>query len=313
MSKPRILITDSLEENGLAVLRNAAEVVDQGGISAEALHEAIADFDALIVRARTRLTAALFEHATRLKVVGRAGVGVDNVDLGAAQAHGVTVVNAPSAGTTAVAEHTFALMLALARDIPRGDAALKSGQWIKNELNGVELAGKVLGVVGIGRIGQQVARRAAAFRMAPIGYDHTSTAIKTGGSSIDPVTLAELYQRADFITLHVPLTPETRRMIDGQALSSMKRGVRLVCTARGGLIDEMALAAALDSGQVAGAALDVFENEPPGLTALVAHPRVVTSPHIGAQTVESQRRTAQDIAEEVLAALAGDPLRWRIV
>ncbi len=313
MTKPRIIITDSLEENGLRVLRGAAEVEDQSGIAGEALHEVIAGFDAIIVRGRTKLTAQLFDQATKLKVVGRAGVGVDNVDLGAAQAHGVTVVNAPTAGTTAVAEHTLALMLALAREVPRGDAALKSGQWIKKQLYGVELADKTLGVVGVGRIGQQVAERAAGFSMRPIGHDPLLTDQEIGEKGLEPVALAELYSRADFITLHVPLTPETRRMIDGQALASMKRGVRLICAARGGVIDEIALAAALDSGQVAGAALDVFEQEPPGLTALVAHPNVVVSPHIGAQTVEAQQRTAADIAEEVLAALAGEPLRWKIV
>jgi len=190
---------------------------------------------------------------------------------------------------------------------------MKAGQWIKAELEGTELNGKTLGIVGVGKIGSEVARRAAAFGMNVLGSDPLipEAAIRQRGAQ--PVSLGELYARSDFISLHVPLTPETRSSISGQTLGAMKRGVRLVCTARGGVVDETALLGALESGQVAGAALDVFAKEPPGLSALVAHPNVIATPHISAQTVEAQARAAQDIASEVLAALRGEPLRWRVV
>lgn len=308
-----ILIADGLSENGLEVLRPAAGVENCAGISAEELLENIGRFDALIVRSRTKVTAAVFEAGARLRVVGRAGVGVDNIDLAAAATNKVTVVNAPVSTSLAVAEQTLGLMFSLARSIPRADAAMKSGLWIKKELEGVELYGKVLGIMGVGNIGAAVAQRAAALGMTVIGYDPflPGDAIQERGAS--PVSLNELYAQADFISLHMPLSPETRNLINGQALGLMKRGVRLICTARGGVIDETALLGALESGQVAGAALDVFAKEPPGLTALVAHPNVIATPHMSAQTSEAQTRAALDIAHEVLAALRNEPLRWRVV
>ena len=313
MSTWKILIADGLNENGQSLLRLAAQVDDCTGISADELLKEIGDYDALVVRSRTRVTEAVFKAAGRLKVVGRAGVGVDNIDLAAATRHGVSVVNAPLSTTLAVAEQTLALMLALARQVPRADAAMKSGQWIKKDLEGVELYGKVLGVVGLGHIGSEVARRAAARGMRVLGYDALLPEEVIRQRGAEPVSLQELYARADFISLHVPLTPETRGMVNGQSLSAMKRGVRLVCTARGGIIDETDLLGALETGQVAGAALDVFSKEPPGLTALVAHPNVVATPHVSAQTAEAQSRAAEDIANEVLAALRGETLRWKVV
>jgi D-3-phosphoglycerate dehydrogenase len=309
----KILIADGLNENGKALLRAAAEVDDCTGISPDELLREISHYEALIVRSRTRVTPAVFDAAGRLKVVGRAGVGVDNIDLAAASTHGVTVVNAPLSTTLAVAEQTLASMLALARQIPRADAAMKAGQWIKKELEGIELYGKVLGIVGLGHIGAEVARRAAAMGMSVLGHDPfiPEQVIRQRGA--DPAPLPELYARSDFISLHVPLTPETRGMVNGQSLGLMKRGVRLVCTARGGIIDETALLGALETGQVAGAALDVFAKEPPGLTALVAHPNVIATPHVSAQTAEAQARAAEDIAHEVLATLRGEALRWKVV
>jgi len=309
----KILIADGLTENGIALLRAAADVEICAGISAEELLGTIADYDALIVRSRTRVTATLLDAAVRLKVVGRAGVGVDNIDLAAASTHGIRVVNAPLSTTLAVAEQTLALMLSMARRIPRADAAMKAGQWIKKELEGVELYGKALGIIGVGNIGAEVARRATAMGMSVLGYDPllAEQAIRQRGA--EPVSLRQLYERADFVSLHVPLNPETRGLINGQSLALMKRGVRLICTARGGIIDETDLLGALESGQVAGAALDVFAKEPPGLSALVAHPNVIATPHISAQTVEAQGRAAEDIASEVLAALRGEPLRWKVV
>ena len=271
------------------------------------------NFDALIVRGRTRVTSDVFAASERLKVVGRAGVGIDNIDIAAANRNNVTVVNTPLATTMAVTEYTLALMLSLARSIPKADTAMKSGQWQKKDLKGVELNGKVLGVIGMGNIGTAVTKLAAALGMNTLAYDPLLSPDEIAQRGSEPVPINELYARSDFINLHVPLTPETKAMINGHAFGMMKRGVRLICDARGGVIDETALLGALESGQVAGAALDVFSKEPPGMTALVTHPNVIATPHIAAQTAESQARAAQDIASEVLAALRGERLRWRIV
>lgn len=313
MSKWKILITDGLNENGREVLRPTAQVDDRNGISEKELLNTIGEYDALIVRSRTKVTPAVFDAASRLKAIGRAGVGVDNINLTSATAHGVTVVNTPASTTLAVAEHTLALTLALARSIPRADAAIKTGQWTKRELIGIELSGKVLGIIGVGNIGSAVARFATAFGMVVLGNDPLLSMEEIRQRGAEPASLSDLYARSDFISLHLPLGPETRGMISGQALGYMKRGVRVICTARGGVIDETALLGALESGQVAGAALDVFAKEPPGLTALVSHPNVIATPHIGGQTIEAQARAAADIATEVLAALRGEPLRWKVV
>ncbi|GAB4420964.1 MAG: hypothetical protein Kow002_09620 [Anaerolineales bacterium] len=313
MSDYKILITDGLHEKGQAVFHGAARVDDSTGISPEELVKIVEQYDALIVRGRTKVTAQVFEAGKKLKVVGRAGVGVDNIDLDAAKARGVTVVNAPTSTTLAVAELAFGLMLALARHIPRADAGMKAGQWLKKELKGIELSGRTLGIVGVGRIGAELGQRAAAFGMRVIGYDPYLSGQDIGQRGAEPVSLDELYAASDFISLHLPLTDETRAMLNEQAFGRMKRGVRIVCAARGGIIDESALLAALESGQVAGAALDVFAAEPPGATDLVMHPGVIATPHIGAQTAESQMRAAEDIATEVLAALEQKPLRWKIV
>jgi D-3-phosphoglycerate dehydrogenase len=235
----------------------------------------------------------LLEKAGLLKVVGRAGVGVDNIDLQAARQHGIVVVNTPTATTQAVAELTVGLLFSLARQIPFLDSALKQGQWLKNETSGLELNGKTLGVFGLGNIGMAVARYANSLGMQVLGYDPYLHASEIRLRGAQPASLPELYADSDFISLHIPLTPETEALIDRQALSSMKPGVRLVCTSRGGIIAETDLLAALDSGQVAGAALDVFSEEPPGPSDLVRHPRLVATPHIGAQTREAQRRAAE--------------------
>jgi len=308
-----VLIADGLEENGQAILHSSAKVDDRTGISPEELLQVIEDYDALIVRSRTKVSQQVFDSATKLKVVGRAGVGVDNIDLESARAHGVAVVNAPTSTSLAVAELAIGLMLALAREIPRADAGMKQGAWLKKELGGMELHGKTLGILGMGRIGAEVGVRAAAFGMSVLGYDPLIPAEEIIRRGAEPVSLDELYTRSDFISLHLPLTDETHSMVSEQAFGRMKRGVRIVCAARGGIIDESALWAALESGQVAGAALDVFANEPPGASELVRHPQVIATPHIGAQTAEAQSRAAEEIANEVLAALKGEPLRWKVV
>lgn len=309
---PKILIADGLDVAGLATLRRTADVDDRPGISATELLAAIQDFEGLIVRGRTKVTGQVLEAGAKLKVVGRAGVGVDNIDLPAAARRGVTVVNAPTSTSVAVAELTFGLLIAMAREIPRADAALKQGQWLKKELEGVELSGTTLGVIGFGRIGAEVGKRAVAFGMTVLAYDPLLTDDEIRRRGGQPVALEALYEVSDFISLHVPLDDSTRGMVGHRAFASMKPGVRLVCAARGGVIDESALLAALESGRVAAAGLDVFTAEPPGQSLLVAHPHVVATPHIGAQTLEAQSRASLDIADEVLAALRGDPLRWKV-
>lgn len=312
MSGWKILLTDGLEENGQEILRQFAAVDNRSGISADELLQIVGEYDALIVRGRTKVTPPVFEAAGKMKVVGRAGVGVDNIDLAAAKAHGVTVVNSPTATTLAVAELTLGLMLAVVREIPRADAGMKAGKWLKKEMEGGELWKKTLGVIGFGRIGAAVAQRAAAFDMTILGYDPLIPAEEIQQRGGKPVSLDELLAQADIITLHIPLTADSRNLLDAASFAKMKDGVRIICAARGGVIDEEALLAALESGKVAAAGLDVFATEPPGLTPLVAHPRVICTPHIGAQTVEAQVRAAEDIATEVLAALRGDPLRWKV-
>ena len=312
MTPFKILISDGLDESGKSVLRAAGEVADRDGISAADLLTEIADCDALIVRGLTKVTPAVFAAGKQLKVVGRAGIGVDNIDLNAAKAAGVAVVNSPLATTVTVAELSMGLMLSLVREIARADAAMKAGKWLKKELEGVELYGKTLGVIGFGRIGVAVGKRAAAFDMKVLGYDPFKPAAAIEADGGQPVSLEKLLAQADFITLHLPLTPQTKNMLSTEAFAQMKTGVYIVDAARGGVIDEDALLVALESGKVAGAGLDVFTAEPPGLTALVAHPHVVATPHIGAQTVEAQGRAGYDIATEIAAALRGDPLRWKV-
>jgi len=312
MSKWEILLTDGLEDNGQELLRTAAEVENNPTITADDLLKVVGDYDALIVRGRTKVTAAVFEAGKKLKVVGRSGVGVDNIDLVAAKAKGVTVVNAPIATTLAVAELTLGLMLSLMREIPRADSGMKANKWLKKELEGCELYQKTLGVIGCGRIGAAVGDRARAFGMRVLGYDPLLTDIDIRRKGMEPASLEGIYQRADMITIHVPLNDQTRGMINAETIGKMKKGVYLVCAARGGIIDESALLAALGSGQVAGAGLDVLATEPPGESPLAAHPKVVATPHIGAQTREAQARAAGDIATEVLAALNNETLRWRV-
>lgn len=308
----KVLLTDGLEENGKEILRAKAQVTDQPGITAEELLKVAGEYDAIIVRGRTKVIPAVFDAAPNLKVVGRAGVGVDNIDLAAAKSHNVTVVNSPIATTLAVAELAIGLMFAVAREIPRADAGMKNTKWLKKELEGIELNGKTLGVIGFGRIGAATAQRAAAMGMKIIAFDPQFSAAEITARGGEPVMLDELFAQSDFITLHTPLTNDTRGIINATAFTKMKDGVRLICAARGGVVDEAALLDALNSGKVAAAGLDVFATEPPGESALASHPRVVATPHIGAQTVEAQIRAAGDIATEVLAALNGETLRWRV-
>lgn len=263
------------------------------------LPKQIADADALLVRSAVDVNAGLLEHAPKLKVIGRAGVGVDNIDLDAATRMGIAVMNTPGANAVAVAEHTFALMLALARHITRGDVTTRAGKWEKKSLQGTELRGKTLGIVGLGRVGLEVARRARAFNMEMVAHDPFVSASVARELGIRLGTLEEVFAAADYLSLHVGLTPQTTGMINADSLKKMKKGVRLVNCARGELIDEAALAAALQSGQVAGVALDVFAEEPPKTSPLLGLENVVATPHIAGSTHEAQDAVGMQIARQV--------------
>jgi D-3-phosphoglycerate dehydrogenase / 2-oxoglutarate reductase len=312
MGNWRVLLTDGLEENGVAILSAKGQVDDRKGISAEELLKIIGEYEAIIVRGRTKVTREVFAAAKKLKVVGRSGVGVDNIDLAAAKDHKVTVVNAPVATTRAVAELVMGMIFALARELPRADQSMKQNQWLKKEFEGVELDGKILGVLGIGRIGSTVARMATPLGMKVLACDPVLSPEAIHSAGGEACDFEELLSRSDFITIHTPLTDSTRNMINGDMLAKMKNGVRIICAARGNIIDEKALLAALNSGKVSGAALDVFSVEPPPDGELARHPRVIATPHIGGQTMEAQVRAANDISNEVLAALDGAPLRWKV-
>ena len=312
MALHRILVSDGLSEAGLNLLRAAGEVVANPKIGADELLAALPEYHALVVRSRTKVTARLIEAGRNLKVIGRAGVGVDNIDVAAALARGITVVNSPLAASAAVAEHTLGLMLALARSIPTADASMKQGRWEKSAFMGGELSGKTLGLIGIGRIGALVAERAIAFGMSILAYDPYLSAEQIRERRAEPATFDAVLARSDYLSLHLPLTAETRGLIGSAQFAQMKPGARLVCTARGGVIDEDALRAALDSGALAGAALDVFAEEPPPPGGIAAHARVVATPHVGAQTAEAQARAGVAIAEEVIAVLQGREPRLKV-
>lgn len=293
----KIVVADPLPPAALELLRQEQWVVDeQDGVPRPRLREAVADADALIVRSATRVDGALIAAAPRLRAIARAGTGVDNVDLDAASARGIVVFNTPGANSVSVAEHTCALMLALARNVPQADASLKAGRWEKAALMGIELRGKTLGLVGLGRVGQEVAVRARAFEMHLLAHDPFIAAHVAEELGVELVPLDDLCARADFISLHAPSTPATRRLFDAARFGRIKPGARLINTARGDLVDEAALVAALASGRLAGAALDVFEEEPPHDHRLLSLPQVIVTPHIAASTTEAQQLVGLETA-----------------
>ena len=305
MPPHRILIADKLDRSGIELLAaSGAEIVELAAADRPRLPEIVGDFDALVVRSATKVTAQLLAAAGRLKVVGRAGIGVDNVDVAAATERGVLVVNAPTANLMSATEHTFALLLAVARRVPEADASTKAGGWDRT-LTGVELQGKTLGVIGFGRIGQRVAARARGFEMNVVAYDPFLDPAEARRLEVELLPLDDLLRRSHVVTLHTPLTPQTRNLLDAGRLALLPRGALVINCGRGGVIDEEALLAALDSGELGGAGLDVFAEEPPADRRLAAHPRVVATPHLGAQTHEAQERISNETAEMVLAALAG--------
>ncbi|HWZ43099.1 MAG TPA: phosphoglycerate dehydrogenase [Candidatus Saccharimonadales bacterium] len=296
----KIVIAEKVAANAVQVLKQEAEwtIVTHDQVDGN-LVKAIADTDALIVRSAVDVTAELLQGAKKLRVIGRAGVGVDNIDLDAATKAGIVVMNTPGANAVAVAEHTFALMLALARQLPRADATTRAGKWEKKSLQGTELRGKVLGIVGLGKIGIELARRARAFEMKVIAHDPYVAQTVASGHGVEIMELNALYAAADFLSLHVGLTPQTTGMINESSLAKMKRGVRIVNCARGELIDEAALAAALTSKQVGGAAIDVFREEPPKNSPLLALENVVATPHIAGSTHEAQDAVGVQIMDQV--------------
>jgi D-3-phosphoglycerate dehydrogenase len=303
----RILVTEPIAEGGLDRLRAAGHTVDVvQGLSPEQLLEEVRGAHALVIRSATQVTAEVLAAGTELVVVGRAGIGLDNVDTAAATDRGVMVVNAPQSNILSAAEHTMALLLAQARNVPQADAALKSGRWERSRWTGVELADKTFGVIGLGRIGKLVAQRAMAFGMKIVAYDPFVSDEMARRMNIDLVDLDTLMSTSDFVTIHVAKTPETIGLIDAERLAKAKPGIRIVNVARGGIIVEADLAEAIRSGQVGGAALDVFDSEPTTESPLFGLPEVVVTPHLGASTHEAQDKAGDTIAEMVGLALAGE-------
>jgi D-3-phosphoglycerate dehydrogenase / 2-oxoglutarate reductase len=305
-SKPVVLMAEKLAPSTLEVFGDEVEVRTVDGTDRAALLEAVATADALLVRSATQVDAEVFDAAKQLKIVGRAGVGLDNVEVPAATAHGVMVVNAPTSNIVSAAEHALALLLATARHIPQADASLRDGRWERSKLSGVEIQGKTVGVIGLGKIGQLFAARIAAFGTHVIAYDPYLPQSRATQLGIELVELDELLARADMMTIHLPKTPETQGLIGKEALAKTKPGVIVVNAARGGLVDEEALAEAVRSGHVAGAGIDVFVTEPTTASPLFELPQVTVTPHLGASTAEAQDRAGTDVAHSVLAGLRGD-------
>jgi D-3-phosphoglycerate dehydrogenase len=304
--KPKVLVKEKIADSGVELLRADFDVELGLDMDGAELRRRMGEFDGIVIRSATKLTADLIEAAPRLKVIGRAGTGVDNVDVEAATKRGIVVVNAPESNSVAAAEHTLALALALSRNVPQAHASLINGEWARSRFAGNELYGKTLGVIGFGRIGQLVAQRAQAFEMEVIAYDKFVAAERFRELGVEHAeTTEELYRKADIVTIHLPKTPDTVNWIDAEALAKMKDGVRIVNCARGELVDLVALTEALDSGKVAGAALDVFPEEPFTDHPLFGRENVVVTPHLGASTAEAQDRAGTITAEQVRRALTG--------
>ena len=302
----KILVSDPLGQGGMDELKKEKNIhVDEkSGLAPEELKKIIGDYDAIIIRSGTKLTKDLIEAAGKLRVIGRAGVGVDNVDLPAATKQGIIVMNTPEGNTISTAEHTFSMLMALARKIPQAAASVKSGEWKRHDFLGTELNGKTLGVMGFGRIGREVAKRANAFNMKVVVFDPFISKASVKEQPVEFMDLKSLLAVADFITVHTPLTPETKYLLNEETLKLCKKGVKLINCARGGIIEEKAMLAAIQSGRVAGAALDVFEKEPPSAdNPLLKLPQVISTPHLGAATEEAQENVAIDVVRQVVDAL----------
>ena len=314
-AKMKILVTDSLAPEGLAVFENAEgfEVDVKIGLKPDELKKICAIYDGWVIRSGTKITAELIEAATNLKVIGRAGVGYENIDADAATQRGIVVMNTPGGNNVTTGEHTIALMMSMARHIPQATASLKSGKWERNKFVGVELCNKTIGVIGLGNVGRIVAERAAGLMMRVIGFDPFIAPENVARMGVEPGTLEEIFAKADFITVHVPLTPDTQGLINKAAFAKMKTGVRIINCARGGIVDEQDLADAIKAGKVAGAALDVYVDEPPAADhPLVKLDQVITTPHLGASTDEAQLNVAIAVAEQMVDFLAKGVVRYAV-
>jgi D-3-phosphoglycerate dehydrogenase len=304
----RVLVSDPLAEEGVKRLESEADVeVDVlTGLSQEELIERIKDYDALAIRSGTKVTAEVINAAEKLKVIGRAGVGVDNIDIDAATKKGIIVANTPGGNTISAAEHTIAMMLAQARNIPQANSSVKGGEWNRKAYSGVEVFNKTLGIIGLGRIGVEVAKRMKAFEMRILGFDPFITEERASELGIELATLEKIFKESDFITVHTPLTDETRNLIDEEQFGMMKPSVRLINCARGGIISEDALAKAVSVGKVAGAAMDVFTKEPPAGNPMLEQDRIIVTPHLGASTAEAQINVAVAVADQILQVKRGE-------
>ena len=309
----KVLVTDSISEEGQILLRMWTDVTINLNLSSEQLQTIIGSYDALIVRSRTKVIDKIIAAGHRLRVIGRAGVGTDNIDVKAAQERNITVINTPTASSVAVAELTLGLMFALARNIPQANAAVREGQWTPKQYRGVELTGKTLGLVGLGRIGHEVAKRGLALGMQVIARDPFIKTLPLELHPVKMVQLNDLLVASDFVSIHVPLLPNTRDLVNEKQLALMKPATFLICCARGGVVNEEALLKALQENRLAGAALDVFTLEPPGQNPLLSNSRVISTPHLGALTREAQAKASVDVAWGVIDVLQGQTPRYQVV
>lgn len=312
MSQKKVLVADALSSSGIERIKTAAHVDVKTGLKPEELVDIIGEYDALLVRSQTKVTAEVIKAGSKLQIIGRAGVGVDNIDINAATERGIIVVNAPTGNTISAAEHAIALMLSLARHIPQANVSLKSCQWKRSSFMGTELKGKTLGVIGLGNIGSEVAKRARGFEMKVLGYDPYLTEERAKSMQVELASLEKIYSEADFITLHVPLTSQTENMIGAKELAMMKPTTRIINAARGGLIDEEALVAAINSKKLAGAAVDVFVKEPCTESILFGVDNIIVTPHLGASTAEAQDMATSDVVAQVIDVFAGRPARYAV-
>ena len=308
----KVLVADPIAQEGIDILSECAQVDVKTNLKPEEIVVIAGDYEAIIVRSQTRITAEIIKAGKKLQVIGRAGVGVDNIDIDEATRHGIVVVNAPAGNTISAAEHTIALMLALARHIPAANATLKSGVWRQADFMGTEVKGKTLGIVGLGNVGSDVARRARGLEMELIAYDPFISADRAQNLQVGLVPLEQLLKESDFISLHIPLTDSTKGLIGTKALAMVKPTVRIINTARGGLIDEEALVKAINEGRVAGAAIDVFAKEPCTESILFENDRIIVTPHLGASTTEAQALAATEIARQLIDVFKGQPARYAV-
>ncbi len=308
----KVLIADPIADEGIDILRSHAEVDIKLGLTSEEIISTIGDYEAVVVRSQTQVSAEVIQAGKKLQVIARAGVGIDNIDVEEATRHGIVVVNAPTGNTISAAEHTIALMLSLARHIPQANVMLKSGVWRRSDFMGTEVRDKALGIIGLGNVGSEVARRARGLQMKLTAHDPFISVEHANKLHVELVSIEQLFKQSDFITLHIPLTPSTKRLIGAKELALVKPTVRIINTARGGLIDEKALVKAVKEKRVAGAAIDVFSTEPTTESILFEEDNIIVTPHLGASTAEAQAMAAKDVAKQIVDVFKGQPARYSV-